>query len=600
MNETTKKLLNPTETIIQNIPILIEAFVEFYGEENREYITTKFTNLIVIGYSLPNDVDAIIHQSDNQKSEEIKNEFLNKCTKNQEEIEKLKKYFFNDSSLKYDNLHPINKYIEYKENPENRQNEYRKKEIVTFLKQIYKEVTMENLDELLEAGTFKNIDVFIPIYKLERKKYEIFQKEIKPYQDYVDKCDKYKNELEKKYNKILIEQLKFLFTNEEYLEIEESMAKGKFYIWELDGVCKGKVENYLGLCLNSITLLTSFDEESEEILKTEITWKKDSIKKDRIKYFNNLGINLGDNYDDYINNPKVKELIPSQELINQIQDIRKNLYAKMMVEFYNSIPEYKQNRERIDKQNLLEKDDGYEANVFENKLTCTTTNIKLEHGKYVEYPILLMHIDNQNEYLDHFLIHELNHILELNLKNIENNECTYQCGFEILKGNIGLKKEEVSLEKRDEKRNYELFSEIINELIAQEISEIISKKGIYVFNTKDTKKIKGASSYEQTKFLVWKFYETYKKEILEARKTGNIEIIYDTVGKDNFEALNQLFHEYEEKIYPLGPFKLVEIYKNLQSNIDTPDTIMYKELMSKRDVILANMQEYNKTNNKKR
>ena len=34
---------------------------------------------------------------------------------------------------------------------------------------------------------------------------------------------------------------------------------------------------------------------------------------------------------------------------------------------------------------------------------------------------------------------------------------------------------------------------------------------------------------------IYKEKSTYKKEILEARKTGNIEILYDAVGKENLE-----------------------------------------------------------------
>ena len=45
MNEITKRKLNSTQTIIDNLPKLIEAFVSFYGEKEREFIEDKFKNI---------------------------------------------------------------------------------------------------------------------------------------------------------------------------------------------------------------------------------------------------------------------------------------------------------------------------------------------------------------------------------------------------------------------------------------------------------------------------------------------------------------------------------------------------------------------------
>ena len=47
--------------------------------------------------------------------------------------------------------------------------------------------------------------------------------------------------------------------------------------------------------------------------------EKDSILKDRIKFFNSLGINLGDNYDLYENSEECKKLVPSPDLVDEIE-----------------------------------------------------------------------------------------------------------------------------------------------------------------------------------------------------------------------------------------------------------------------------------------
>ena len=53
--------LKPTESIINALPSIIEAFVTFYGESERENIQNKFRNLIVAGYCNPKAINSIIN-----------------------------------------------------------------------------------------------------------------------------------------------------------------------------------------------------------------------------------------------------------------------------------------------------------------------------------------------------------------------------------------------------------------------------------------------------------------------------------------------------------------------------------------------------------
>ena len=135
----------------------------------------------------------------------------------------------------------------------------------------------------------------------------------------------------------------------------------------------------------------------------------------------------------------------------------------------------------------------------------------------------------------------------------------------------------------------ELFNEIVNELIAQEISQIMSDMGIYIFNTPENKKIRGGTGYESTSFLVREFYNNYKQEIIESRKNGNISVILDAVGKENFDALNQLFHEFGENF---DHFSLHTAIQGLKEGSQDEKTIKLKEILIKRDTIFSNMNEY--------
>lgn len=400
MYETNLKKMHPTETILKAMPAFIEAFVAFYGEEERERITKKFTNMLVIGYSQPSSISNIIRENDKEKNEEITNEFLRKLSDSIEEQEKLKKWLLKDNSFEYSSSQPINDYILYLNNPD--VSTYTKNNVVNFLKQYHSETTIENLDELIANGTFKSIDTIIHVYKESLEKYKKYKLEIKPYQDYVDKCRDLSNTLNKKYQKILIEELKDLFTEEEYQQIQEKM-NSKYY-YSIQDV-NSKTKNYISYSLNGAILIDAFSEKSEEILRTGKEWQKESIKKDRIKYFKNLGIDLGDDYDVYLNDERVKSLTPSKELIERINNTHKELYTKMMNEFYTSLPEYKENMARIEQLDLLDKEYGYNANAYERRGTFVSTNIKLVNGEYIEYPLFNIYIDNMEEYLDHAIVH---------------------------------------------------------------------------------------------------------------------------------------------------------------------------------------------------
>lgn len=591
MHEETFRRLNPTETIYEYLPIIIEAFVSFYGESERQRITDKFQNMLVIGYSSPDDMRHIILACNKEESNKLINEFLDKLTKDEQEKEKLKKLFLDNTELNYSNLHPLYRYINYCN--KNNVNDFNKKQVVDFLKKIEPTTTIDNLDELIKKGRFKSIDKIVPLYKKMLKKYQKHEKRIELYKEYTDSCQKLISSLQKKYTKKVLEEIKDLFTEDEWKGIEESLNDK--YLTSIRNI-SGKTRNYLSSSLDATSLIDAFSEESEELLLTGAEWQQKSIKEDRIQYFKNLGLDLGDDYDAYLNHPKAMELTPSKDVVERIKNIKDKCYTKMMNEYYSSLPNYQKNRARIDALDLIDKDDGYDASAYENKKTMITTNIKKVGQEYIMYPILFAYINNYNYYLDACLIHELNHVLELHLESVEQTRYHGTCGWDIIDTNISSEREaSVSLEDDRTKRNYELFNEIINELIAQEISEILSQSGVCIFNFKEQKRIKGGTSYERTMFIAREFYNKYKELIIESRKNGDMTKLFEVIGKENFEELNQLFGIFYEHF---GNKIMLQVYEDLKNNVETEETKKIKEIMSKRDEIIKRMEEHNykKTN----
>lgn len=587
MYSNNYRKLNSTETIISSIPKLIEAFVTFYGESERQNITDKFANIFVIGYGKPDAIMSIIRKDNEKKSDELIEKLLNKLNIPNEKRKEIKEIYFANNNLNYPFSHPICRYIHYI----NGRNNY-KNLTIEFLSKLYPGVTMDNIDEFIKTQDLTELNDFIKVYNEIIKEYEEYLKQFETYNEYNKKCEKYRSELEKKYTKEFFDEFKYLFNEEEIKEVEEK--RNNSIGISIKSINK-KTECYFGYSFYGSALVDAFSEENEKLIDGN-SWRKEYVIKDRIKFFKKLNVDLGDDYETYLNNPDIQKLlIPLKELAEKMKTKRKELYTKMMNEYYQSLEEYQRNIKRIEEAGLLDKEHSYNANAYENHSTFVSTNIKKTETGYKLYPMLCFSIGHLSEYLDVALIHELNHIYELNLQTVDEFKYSVMCGWEPLEGTLGNSAEEtVSLEKNTKKRNYELFNEIINELIAQEITEILFSTDGYIFNTKEDAKIKSGTSYENTMFIVKEFYNTYKKEIIESRKTGDMSKLFDIVGKENFEKMNELFHIFYKE------FPEITFYQALNSmskKEETEKTKKLQEIINTRNEILIAMNEHSKKNN---
>ena len=113
MNSTLYKMLDPTNTIEQSLPAIIEAFVLFYGEENRAYIEEKFSNTIMIGYGVPDKLRSILSKVNENITEELIENFFNKALINQNRSELKNILFGTYIDFSYMSLLPFQRYINY-------------------------------------------------------------------------------------------------------------------------------------------------------------------------------------------------------------------------------------------------------------------------------------------------------------------------------------------------------------------------------------------------------------------------------------------------------------------------------------------------------
>ena len=134
------------------------------------------------------------------------------------------------------------------------------------------------------------------------------------------------------------------------------------------------------------------------------------------------------------------------------------------------------------------------------------------------------------------------------------------------------------------------MNEVINELIAQEITSKMHQQGIYIFDKPQTI-IKSQSDYALANFIIQDFYEKYKMDIIKSRIEG-ISHIEAKVGRENFQRLNRLLTKFEEEIYTTNSLE----FNNSKHNSKFAKTTL--EFENEVKEILKQMEEYDMTRQK--
>lgn len=643
MNEILNKL-NADRTLQENISKYIDVFVDFYGEDKRDEIERKFNNATFVGYLSPERQQVELTKLIKEKSKELESKVLeyNKTSLDSKDL-----FDTYDYSLKISQ--PINNYqnfIElYKLGKEGRKEKYIEdtyNDIKKYLNELTKEEYLKIIETKVLPEKYQNIPYWLKnniqyttnLQNIEENYEKSFNKASGLIRKIIPRCtldnfDINNEEIEKldkvieKYKETLKEYKNFEKENIEYFnemqvnkDLEMSLRE-KYYkeflrenidlikeddrqgvIEYLNDSKKSYLMNYsvrrlLGSSIQSESILESFYEEQEDILNNEetSTFIKNNIIENRIKYFNNIGINLGNNYNLYLENEDVKSNWPTKERLEKFRATKNKLINNFMKEYYLNTVSHKRLRQVVDSKNLLNKDDGLDQTMYNSSLgkTCVATNLKEIDGKLEAAPLVMISFGGFDGALDHDIIHELNHLYELSLESVINNKAVYLCGWDICEDDIvGEVNDYIDITKEEPKRSYELFNEIINEVIAQEIEEKMHEKGIHILDSSRNSKVKGNTSYEASFFIIKDFYKEFRDEIIKSICNGNIKEILDVVGEKNFNDLNDLFDIYFENLSGLKKMQLLDDIKN---NRTTNLTIEYYEIVDKSKEIMERMRE---------
>ena len=647
------RLLNCNQYLNENIGVYKEAFVKYYGEELRQYIDEQFEKALFIGYISPDDIKTIIIDAEKKKSDEIYEYIIS-----HNNTALAKEDLFKNHSLEFQNIIPLNRYkqfyeqyllgsegrrqafidegydfliqhveglskdeyikmtetkelpelyskipfwvrnkVEYYRNISNSDEKYRKsfEESKDILYKINPNITIENFYEYINTKEIENLNIMLEKYMQGIDEYDKFMANFSSFKNKVELNEREFIEIGRKYYKKMIEANIDLIAKDKKNGLEEYL-KGNEKEYNLDSY----IYLLFGYTVYGTSIMEAFTSKAEQILNDDSVekWKKESIINDRIKYFNENGIDLGNDYSQYLNNMEAKNIWPDAERIDKFITDREKIINACDIEFYESREDFKKIREEINNKDLLDKNDNFDGSLYSSHGTSFVSPniVKGKNGYELSNLVIIKFNLSDYEIIDHYICHELNHLYECFLEDASAEKYTITSGWDILFGVIG-KDNDDELNKMlesKEKRSYELFNEIINEEIAKEISEIMQQEDMNVFCDSKNAKYKNTTEYEHSLFIVEDFYKEYKDSIIESRKEDNIQIIWDEVGKENFDELNQLFHVYYESFQG---FKIYSLLQSLANQEDNSDTRKYYEIVDKKNEIMHKMRNHKENSN---
>lgn len=237
-------------------------------------------------------------------------------------------------------------------------------------------------------------------------------------------------------------------------------------------------------------LLNQFSNTKPELLFSDdcfleyglIEYFKDDLKEEkydqkRIEYFKTIGIDLGDNYQNYLENEQAKSKIPSKEVLNALDNFKNKLEEQYFFSLNTFASSYNEIKDYFEKENYVIDSERIMNIVNSNE----PSTIPLVQKTKTVVPVVFMDtLETEESFGDRGFIHELNHCLSYSLLKIGKNTFNYQMGFLSFFGDI--EQDVFNPEIENELDEFDLFNEIINDLISFDVLSILQKEGLTIIN----------------------------------------------------------------------------------------------------------------------
>lgn len=580
MEEIYENLLNCEACLEEHMKDFVEAFVAFYGESKREKIESAFSNIVLLPYSSPEEkisqLQKLKRTIANSIIEENKDLIPNGLSRDD------LFYIYSLDNLSHTRIGPyLEFYRRYKEGIMDFNAKVLFSAALPLLRKICPDVTFENYKDYVDR--FEALNAYLEHFERMVKEYQQRTQRFQTLSEQLDSCEKKKKALNRYYYLQFMRDIEDVLTAEDKEELAKLQEDPDYYLSSnLHFVI------LFGKTLTSNGLIDSFSSKADEDLNRKNSPNIISeIKNNRVAFYRHCGLDLGDDYDAYASNNKAQELSQyARSILKQ-----KNRYkAKFYKAYYENTPFHESGRKKIERANILNKDDGYDASIYLTEIPAAVNLALKETERGVALsPLLIVNCQCANyEKLDQLIIHELNHVYEMYLKGTSGTQYTVTTGWEEITDDTAQEPGPLDIEDNNEsKRECEILSELLNEIISMEISKIKKNMGKGVFSNAEDIVYENTSSYDAYLDMVVQFSTLFMPEILESRSNGNFKAITDKVGKENFDDLVKLLNDTFIQ-FPKSTTYQKALY-DWYAGEDTEDVRKYQSLVSRRNSIIKSM-----------
>ena len=578
--------------INSHIPHIVEAYIEVFGEEYKDIIKEKVKRIYYVIYNNKEGVNRYAYFLEQSKRIELYKTFFKDIGVDISKYEKqnyangMDKEFLELVETYRNGLNAFDTDIDMTQidldEPHDVKIEYKLDNQIDFLNYLKspdtEEITVDNYIKYYQSEEYKNIkekiDVYLEKYKQINEEYQECLAETARYRKYVEAEEQREEKIEKAKQYEL------------YQEIREYLPKEVLKILDAKYVADTKKsEEIFNGGLYSKSYIEYFSEQCEEKLNDPNVpeEEKERILYFRMRYFKKLGLNVEIDallkvdyykYKECIEKEEIKKLIPTTEVVDKIQKSREQKYEECRKKYICTKVEYIQAAANYGNKEYLYKQI--------EKPTVGTTMGKNAFG--LDTPILFFTVRQTEEgSLDFVLLHELCHIIEYSSMFGEN---AVYCGFDNITDNE-------ANPYNSNKRKYERLNETITDVFAMEARKVLQDKGIYMLEDKEHTRwnVENQNTHSILKLIVKPLLSRYRKQVVSARMWGDRKYLFDEIGEENFEELNDVINKMD---YLISQGLIQKINDEQRDDKLIKE---YNEQVSRIEKIYTNMEKHYSENN---
>lgn len=312
--------------------------------------------------------------------------------------------------------------------------------------------------------------------------------------------------------------------------------------------------------------IAAFTSDSEEKLKSSSENLVQKIKMNReffIKYGCNQEFSYEATYDELMDNPQIKQYLPSTEVADSITKFIQTEINKADYNYGSQTSNYSENVELINSLGLISTI-PYRPEDAESRGAYTSPELRMnKDGNPELINIIVLPLSIGQKYIDSILAHEFKHadLAYLNEVDLTNRKYKIKCGLNFIEkslpqdlvGGVQLSQKYViedipAMSLYHPTRKNEEISEAVHELGNLEMITQMHSDNVFMISS-PSNFTDDITIYGRMFPLMKEWYERYKTELkISERSQTDINAILEKFGTENFEKLDSLLMEWSRSI----------------------------------------------------